>query len=199
MEAAFEELRQLVENTSLPESVYQRIQDSRIELALAHGDLLAAQSLTGAVASKTDAHPFYRFLGLAGARLALAQGDKLSASQALAGCYAQAEREGWGYGALAVRVLQALAADTQETALAFLTDALQRSQPDGFLRIYADCGRELIPLLEEAARRGVHPLYIGQILQAIGNQFNPRPPANPNNPGLAWWSRSASVSWKCCV
>ncbi len=173
MEVAYEQLRQMVENAELPKLVQQRIQDSRVDLALARGDLPLAQSLAGSSAPKADTHPFYRFLGLAGARLALARGEMLTASQVLGDCYDQAEREGWGYGALAVRILQALAAHSREAALTVLTDALQRSQPDGFLRIYADSGRDLIPLLEEAARRGVHPVYVGQILRAIGDQLTP--------------------------
>jgi LuxR family maltose regulon positive regulatory protein len=70
--------------------------------------------------------------------------------------------------------LQALAADSQEVAVTVLMDALQHSQPDGFLRVYADNGRDLIPLLQEAARGGVHPLYVGEILAAIGDQASPK-------------------------
>ena len=69
-------------------------------------------------------------------------------------------------------MLDALA--DQGTALAFLTDALRCSQPEGYLRLYIDCGRDLIPLLQEAALRGVQPFYVGQILKAIGDHDNSR-------------------------
>jgi ATP/maltotriose-dependent transcriptional regulator MalT len=36
----------------------------------------------------------------------------------------------------------------------------------------------LIPLLEEVARRGVHPVYVGQILKAIGDQIQQTTRAN---------------------
>jgi LuxR family maltose regulon positive regulatory protein len=149
-----------------------------VELALARDDLQAAQSLASAVNPELDAHPFYRFLGLTSARLALAQGSKGDANHLLADSYTRAEREDWGYGALAARVLQCLAADSQEAALQVLSDAVQRSQPEGFIRVFADCGWDLIPLLEEVARRGVHPVYVGQILKAIGDQIQQTTRAN---------------------
>ena len=173
-EAVFTGLRQIEDTTNLPASIRRRIRDCQADLALRRGDLKIALSLIETIPPDLDAHPFYRFLGLTTARLALAQGQKGEASHLLAESYTRAEREGWGYGALAVRVLQALAADTQETALTLLTDALQRSQPDGFVRLYADSGRDLIPLLQEAARHGVHSLYVGEILAAIGNQASPK-------------------------
>ena len=158
---------------NLPASIRSRIRDCQADLALRRGDLKTALSLIETITPDLDAHPFYRFLGLTAVRLALAQGQKVEASRILADCLGRAEQNGWGYGALAVRVSQALAEDTQEAGLAALTDALQRSQPEGFLRLYADCGQSLIPLLQEAARGGVHPLYVGEILAAIGDQALP--------------------------
>ncbi len=97
MEVAYEQLRQMVENAELPRQVQQRIQDSRVDLALAGGDLPLAQSLAGSSAPQADTHPFYRFLGLAGARLALARrGIRLTASQVLGDCYDQADAGGMG-------------------------------------------------------------------------------------------------------
>ena len=79
-----------------------------------------------------------------------------------------ASRAGWGYAVIAVRILQTLAAETTETALEFLTDALQLAQPEGFIRTFADAGGQLTPLLQKVALRGIMPEYIGQILFAIG-------------------------------
>lgn len=170
MEAIFEQLHHLEQVGELPALARQRILDCRAELALRCGDLETAQSLVDQNFPQLDAHPFYRFLGLTAVRLALAQGKKADSSRVLLDCYERADQSGWGYGVLAVRILQALAADSQEAGLALLTDALQRSQPDGYVRSYADTGRGLIPLLQEAARHGVQPIYVGQILKAIGEQ-----------------------------
>jgi LuxR family maltose regulon positive regulatory protein len=174
MQAVFNSLHQLEEAANLSVQVRQRNLDGEVELALRGGDLKTASSLIEQADPELDAHPFYRFLGLTRARLAIALGQREAASQFLNDSYNRAERNGWGYGVIAVRLLQALAGETQKAALAFLTDALQRSQPDGFLRIYADSGRELIPLLQEAARCGVQPLYVGEILTVIGDQASPR-------------------------
>ncbi len=71
---------------------------------------------------------------------------------------------------IAVRVLQALADAPTKGALEFLTDALRRAQLEGFIRTFADAGQPLVPLLQEAARQGVTPDYVGEILAAIGTK-----------------------------
>jgi LuxR family maltose regulon positive regulatory protein len=50
-----------------------------------------------------------------------------------------------------------------------LADGLKSSQTEGFIRSYVDTGFGLIPLLQEAARRGISPDYIGRILNAYGH------------------------------
>lgn len=44
------------------------------------------------------------------------------------------------------------------------------SQPEGYIRAYADHGQILVPNLMEAAQRGESPEYIGKILAAIGEE-----------------------------
>jgi len=53
-------------------------------------------------------------------------------------------------------------------ALEYLMDALRLGQPEGFIRTFADAGRQLTPLLQKTAMQGVMPEYVGQILSAIG-------------------------------
>ena len=142
---------------------------TRAQLALAIGDSDAAAHWVEQMAIDVDPHPFYRFVGL----IRAAPADRPGAeSWPPARCWKAALKArrsaGWGFALVAIRSLQALAAETQEAALAVLDEALKASQAEGYLRAYVDAGPALIPLLQESARRGVAPEYIGQILNAFG-------------------------------
>jgi LuxR family maltose regulon positive regulatory protein len=141
-----------------------------VQLALALGDLGMAAHWAEQVTEEVDAHSFYRFLGLTQPRLLIAQGRKDVAAEQLKACYATASQGGWGYGVIAVCILQSLTAKTTDEALPFMADALNMGQPEGFIRSFVDAGRGLIPLLQEAARRGIHPDYVGQILAALSSE-----------------------------
>ena len=49
-------------------------------------------------------------------------------------------------------------------------DALQLAKPEGFVRTFVDAGTGLIPILQNAARRGDMSEYVGQILAAQGRK-----------------------------
>jgi len=151
-----------------------------VQLALALGDLGMAAHWAEQVTEEVDAHSFYRFLGLTQPRLLIAQGRKDVAAEQLKACYATASQGGWGYGVIAVRILQSLAAKATDEALPFMADALNMGQPEGFIRSFVDAGRGLIPLLQEAALRGVEPEYAGQILSAMGAEHRKETPAQGN-------------------
>jgi LuxR family maltose regulon positive regulatory protein len=138
------------------------------QIALAMGERDTAAHWVAQMAVDVDAHPFYRFIGLIRPRLLIVQGKKAAARELLKECFASAAQAGWGYALVAIRILQALAAETPETALEVLGEALKSSQAEGYLRAYVDAGQALVPLLQESARRGVAPEYIGQILTAFG-------------------------------
>jgi len=161
---AVQECHRLALAGNLPVHTVSRIASGAVEAALAQGDVALAETWERQTAQDADAHPFYRYLGLARARLWIAQGERQAASQELQRCFETASRAGWGYGLIAVLVLQSLAAETRQAALEFLTHALQRAQPEGFIRTFADAGAALTPLLQEAAQRGVAPEYVGRIL-----------------------------------
>jgi LuxR family maltose regulon positive regulatory protein len=71
---------------------------------------------------------------------------------------------------VAIRILQALAAEREETALAALKEALEASQAEGYLRAFVDAGPALVPLLHKAAGRGTMPTAIAPILSAFGEK-----------------------------
>jgi len=90
--------------------------------------------------------------------------------ESLLDCLTQVEKHGWGYGLIATRSLLALAADTEEDALNHLRYALEWAQSQGHIRTIIETGDELIPLLEELARKGFNPGYLGQLLAVIKGQ-----------------------------
>ena len=134
------------------------------QIAMAMGDLKSALRWLDQNPGNLDSHPFYRFLGLIRIRVLIAQGNKDLAAEQLDKCYETAFQAGWGYGLMAVRVLQALAAKSHESALEFLIDACTLAQPEGYIRTFVDAGQGLVPLLQDTAQRGVTPEYIGRIL-----------------------------------
>lgn len=136
------------------------------QIALGMGDLATARQWVEKMPEDVDAHSFYRFLGLTRIRLLLAEGRKSEAERELAACYERARKAGWGYALIATMTLRPLAEEGEETALGYLAEALQLAQPEGFIRTFADAGPSLVPLLQEAARRGIMSGYIGQILEA---------------------------------
>jgi LuxR family maltose regulon positive regulatory protein len=101
----------------------------------------------------------------------IAQGVPAAAAELLKTRYETALNADWGYGLIAVRILQALSAPKGEAALEFLTDALYRAQPGGYVRTFVDSGIGLVPLLMDAAQRGVTPEYSGRILAALGKKI----------------------------
>jgi LuxR family maltose regulon positive regulatory protein len=136
------------------------------QIALVMGNLATARQWVEQMPENVDAHSFYRFLGLTRARLLLAEGRRSEAEGELAACYDRAREAGWGYAMIAILTLRALAAERQESSLGFLAKALRLAQPEGYIRTFADAGVSLKPLLHEAARQGIMPGYIGQILEA---------------------------------
>lgn len=158
---------QLLQTTDIPSRTQARYIDLKVQLALASGDLDAARGFSPQLAPDVDYHPFYRFLGLTPARLSLAVGRPDQAAEKLAAAAETAIRNDWVYGLIAARILQALAAGSSDEAQEFLAEALTLAQPQGYIRIFADTGEALVPLLQEAAQRGCFPEYIGRILSAI--------------------------------
>jgi LuxR family maltose regulon positive regulatory protein len=85
--------------------------------------------------------------------------------------YATASQAGWGAGVVEVRLLQALAAATPLEALHFLDEALQKAQPERFIRTFVDKGEPMKALLERLkAQRGELKEYIMTILSAFGEK-----------------------------
>jgi LuxR family transcriptional regulator, maltose regulon positive regulatory protein len=85
----------------------------------------------------------------------------------------QAAEEGERTGSvIEILVLQALAHQTQgdmPAALMPLQQALTLAEPEGYVRLFVDEGPPMTVLLEEAAKHGIAPNYIRQLLTATGS------------------------------
>ena len=80
----------------------------------------------------------------------------------------QGERTG---SVIEILVLQALAHQTQgdiPAALVPLERALTLAEPEGYVRIFVDEGPPMAALLEAAAKHGIAPNYVRQLLAAFG-------------------------------
>ncbi len=154
----------IVTSGKVPSRTQERIEVLRLELSLG---IVPAFQEEGALPDNIDAHPFYRFIGLSEVRQLLAQDRKPQATARLAELVKAAERAGWTYGLVVLHTLQALAAGSIPAAFEALRKALDLAQPQGFIRTFVDAGPQLIPLLQQTAREGAHPLYAGAILAAF--------------------------------
>jgi LuxR family maltose regulon positive regulatory protein len=151
----------------LPPTAQTRCAVCHAHIALAKGDVEEAAHIADQLSADVDLHSLYRFARLTRARVLLAQGKKGAAWEELLTCAESAFRGGWGYALVAICVLQALAARTPAEAQLYLAQALKMAQPEGYLRTFMEAGEGLVPLLQEAARRGIEPEYVGRILAAL--------------------------------
>jgi LuxR family maltose regulon positive regulatory protein len=163
-----------------PAKVRSRTAAFGVQLGLERNNRQMIDHWSTQVNADVDAHSFYRFMGLTRPRLLIAHGEKGQAAQALKTLFETASCAGWGYGALVVRILQSVAAKTSGEAVVFISDALQMGQAEGFIRSFVDAGRGIVPLLQEAARRGITPEYVGQILSAMGAERGKQTPGQAN-------------------
>ncbi len=120
------------------------------------------------------------------ARVYLSQGHPSKALAVLEPVHRQAEARNWPDKRLKGLVLQALALHAQgeeKRAGQVLKDALALAEPGGFVRIFIGEGPAMVELLQEAARQGVAPDYVRQLLavfeEAQGKAPAPQPESEP--------------------
>ena len=84
----------------------------------------------------------------------------------------QAAEEGERIGSvIEILVLQALSYQMQgdmHSALVLLQQALTLAEPEGYVRMFVDEGPPMAQLLDEAAKQGIAPNYVRQLLNAFG-------------------------------
>ena len=97
--------------------------------------------------------------------------DLAQAAELLADSRAKALARNFTRRLIEVGGLQALVLSAQgheAAALAALQEAVERAAPGGALRLLADCGPGLIPLLRKLQAAGVAPRYVEKVLAALG-------------------------------
>lgn len=160
-ENALEQAWDLVHRGKIPAGTAERVNSAQGRLLLSKGE--SAGEYGHKLTETVDCHPFYRFLGVTNARIL----PDAQARTYLEGLGKAAQANEWVYGLIALRALQATMADKKEQALECLTEALHLAEGGGFVRSFVEAGEKLIPLLREAAARGVSPDYVGRILAVM--------------------------------
>ena len=174
---ALTQAHELVHTGKIPPATAARVAAAQVRFSLAEGDLETALEWAHHIDDHSDCHNFLRFLGLTRVQLLIAQNDIQEAQDILHLLHEAAKADGWGYGLVAVRIWQALAADDQETALVYLTEALQQATHERFIRSFVDVGDELVPILIKAAQNGIEPSFVSEILSAMqGGKISPSTP-----------------------
>ena len=105
-------------------------------------------------------------------RLLLAVGDLGPAAELLVRLLEAAELGGRQAKQIELQLLQALvwqAGGAHEQAQAALAAALAAGEADGYVRLFADEGEAIVPLLRGALARGIAPDYVRQLLAACGS------------------------------
>jgi LuxR family maltose regulon positive regulatory protein len=160
----------LVNGGKIPALTADRLDSASVQFALVQGDLASARRLADKLKDDVDSRSFCRFIGLTKAYLMLADERGKEAREYLDTLYQKAFENNWRYGLIAVRVSQALAAETTSPAQMYLAEALQLAEPEGFIRVFVDGGKEVVPLLQEAMKRGVAVGYVKRILAELGEK-----------------------------
>jgi len=133
--------------------------------AIVQDDLATAGEWGSKLARYADAlNHEYRHIPL---RLLIAQGNKSEALEKLQVLCDEAVKSGMHGLVIEYRLYQTLAAETEEAALEFLSEALSMAEPEGYIRTFVDEGKLLAPVLEKAISRGIEPEYAGRLLRII--------------------------------
>ena len=126
---------------------------------------------------------YVRTLLAVGSPAALIQATGLLAESRAKALARRSDRRLIEVGALEALVLSAQGQGA--AALAALQQTVERAAPGGALRLLADCGPGLIPLLRALQAAGIAPRYIEKVLAAIGEPAAlGAPAAAPTVPAL---------------
>jgi LuxR family maltose regulon positive regulatory protein len=92
---------------------------------------------------------------------------------------------------LALLALAAQRSGATSRGLAYLEEALSLAQPGGLVRVFVDCGGQLLPLLDKAAQRAAAPALAVQVAAVLRAE---QPPPQPSAPVTAGGSAGSAVN-----
>jgi LuxR family maltose regulon positive regulatory protein len=168
----------------------------RVRFALWLGDVEAAAQWAQDPQAILNCEPagqlpehLYEVQQISRARVHLTRGDATAALATLDGLEEQAQSAGRRAQAIEISLLTALAWQAQASsaeALESLERSLSWAEPEGYVRLFLEAGPDLIPLLRQAAARGIQPTYANRLLADFGaDQQEALPvPLLPGTPSL---------------
>ena len=173
--AALDTLRELHQVVQESDSFLSRASAAayHAEIAIAQGDIPTASRWAQQMMEKVDPAALGVQLqcSLTRAQLLLAQGKKTEAGKLLAGLYETVSQVGFVPAMIEVRALQAMAASSTTDAFNFLAEAMEKAQPEGFIRTFLDKGEPMKFLLERLKSEGGEiKEYILTVLSAFGEK-----------------------------
>jgi LuxR family maltose regulon positive regulatory protein len=143
----------------------------RVRIWLAQGELELAARWARDYGRLGGVEYLREFEDLTLARVLLAQDEPAEALALLDTLLLPAEAAGRMGSAIEIQALRALALQAlgdSHGALDALERALKLAEPEGYARVFMDAGEPMAHLLRQAARRGIAPTYVGQLLAALG-------------------------------
>jgi LuxR family maltose regulon positive regulatory protein len=156
------EANTLKEDTDISHAVRTK---ENIRFALLREDLSAAITWSKLTLSRPEFQSYkYDHIPI---RLLIAQGKNSDAEEKLRDMYERAVQSGAQYLMIIYRVYQSLVAETEESAIEYLSEALVMAEPEGYIRTFVDEGKLLKPLLEKALSRGITPEYTRKLIGII--------------------------------
>lgn len=146
-----------------------RLRAIRAQIGLQQGDISSAQAWVRASNLQLNAEPTYLLETdhLVFARVLLAEGNLLVALQLLDKLETAVTENGRFARLIEVFTLKAIAHQNlgkSQQAASALTRAIELAAPAGFVRVFLDEGKQLIPLLKQLAARNVAFAYIQHLL-----------------------------------
>jgi LuxR family maltose regulon positive regulatory protein len=160
----------LISEYSTPEDV-ARVASYRLALALEKNDQEAASRWLNKLAEYES--PFLYDAPVM-ARLILYERLGDAGRERLQAQYEQFHKEGYQYLAMGLRLHQALLSSDTKEAVSFLAEVLVMAKPEGNIRILADFGTPMVPLLRRAIAASIEPDYARKILRIIESEDNQR-------------------------
>jgi LuxR family maltose regulon positive regulatory protein len=137
----------------------------RVNFAIRQDDIAYATELGNKILENKDLLPWYD-VGVP-ALLLLAQGKKKAAAKQYQALYEKAVQTEEQYFMILYRIYQALAAENEESAVEYLSEALTSAESEGHIRTFVDRGKLLATLLEKALSQGVTPEYTRKLITII--------------------------------
>jgi ATP/maltotriose-dependent transcriptional regulator MalT len=85
----------------------------------------------------------------------------------LEAAYEHSVREAWWGARIAIRICQAVQADTVGEAMELFAQALRMGKPESYVRMFLDFGLTLAPLLRRSIRARIEPEYARRLLDLL--------------------------------